>query len=142
MLASRQISPAAHSTRTSWTARARVRVSGWGLPVWLALAVSALGLALRIEHAITFDGLGRGADYDRVLGVAFPSLFSLKYPHDGTAVVNARYLLPVSVPICACLGIALAQMEGSALKRWILHALMFIATGWAAALVVWERWGR
>jgi 4-amino-4-deoxy-L-arabinose transferase-like glycosyltransferase len=31
----------------------------WGL----ALAVSLIGLGLRIEHAITFDGPGRGADY-------------------------------------------------------------------------------
>ncbi len=40
---------------------ARVRI---GLPGALAIGVSVLGLALRLEHAITFDGPGRGADYD------------------------------------------------------------------------------
>ncbi len=33
------------------------------LPVWLAIGVSVLGLVLRIEHAATFDGPNRGADY-------------------------------------------------------------------------------
>jgi hypothetical protein len=34
-----------------------------GLPGILAIAVSLLGLSLRIEHALTFDGPKRGADY-------------------------------------------------------------------------------
>lgn len=34
---------------------------GWA--GWAALAVSMFGLALRIEHAVTFDGPGRGSDY-------------------------------------------------------------------------------
>jgi hypothetical protein len=34
-----------------------------GLPGILAIAISLLGLSLRIEHALTFDGPRRGSDY-------------------------------------------------------------------------------
>jgi len=43
-------------------ARQQARFSARSFAV-LALAVTALGLFLRIEHALTFDGPGRGSDY-------------------------------------------------------------------------------
>lgn len=43
--------------------RIRSSVAKVSLPQWLALAVSILGLWLRVEHAWTFDGPGRGSDY-------------------------------------------------------------------------------
>ena len=54
----------------------RRRLPAWlralGLPGILAIAISLLGLSLRIEHALTFDGPNRGADYSAFMsGVAW-----------------------------------------------------------------------
>jgi len=54
----------------------RRRLPAWlralGLPGILAIAISLLGLSLRIEHALTFDGPKRGADYSAFMsGVAW-----------------------------------------------------------------------
>jgi 4-amino-4-deoxy-L-arabinose transferase-like glycosyltransferase len=72
-----------------------------------------------------------------VLGVAFPAVFALTYPIDGMAVVNARYLLPVSTAMCACLGM------GVGCARWnrLAHALVGSAAAAIAVLVILERWG-
>jgi Dolichyl-phosphate-mannose-protein mannosyltransferase len=53
----------AGSPLSHWLSQMRAR----GPAGWPALFVSAIGLALRIEHAITFDGPKRGADYGRHL---------------------------------------------------------------------------
>ena len=43
--------------------RLRVALGEASLPVVLAVAVTLIGLGLRVEHALTFDGPGRGSDY-------------------------------------------------------------------------------
>src|SRR5665213_3266832 len=57
--------PTPHVRRPSrvraWFARMRLL----GPAGWPALLVSAVGLALRVEHALTFNGPLRGADYVR-----------------------------------------------------------------------------
>lgn len=47
----------------SWRAHISARLCRTDAAGLLMLAVSALGLALRVEHAHTFDGLARGSDY-------------------------------------------------------------------------------
>ncbi|HYQ44985.1 MAG TPA: hypothetical protein VER11_23525 [Polyangiaceae bacterium] len=41
------------------------RLREWGAAGWPVLLVSVIGLALRIDYAISFDGPHRGADYER-----------------------------------------------------------------------------
>jgi hypothetical protein len=77
-----------------------------------------------------------------VLGVFFLGLFGLTYPYDTYAVVNPRYLLPVSTPMSACLGLMLARMESGSWKAMIVRSSLFVAIALVAALVVYERWGR
>src|SRR4051794_38053394 len=45
----------------AWLSRMRAR----GAAGWPVLLVSAVGLALRIDYAATFNGPKRGADYSR-----------------------------------------------------------------------------
>ncbi len=75
------------------------------------------------------------------LGVIFPGLFALGYPYDGQAVLNPRYLLPVSIPISACLGIALAQWRTAPWKRIAAHVMVLAVITWIGALVVYGRFG-
>lgn len=76
-----------------------------------------------------------------VLNMLFVSLFALVYPLDDGAVLNARYLLPASVPMCACLGTTLAKLERGPPVAQVARALTIAAIGIVAALVVYERWG-
>ncbi len=76
-----------------------------------------------------------------VLGTIFPLLFALGYPYDGMAVLNPRYLLPISVLISACLGIALAGYEAARWKRVVAHAVVFAVITSIGLLVVDERFG-
>ena len=39
--------------------------------------------------------------------------FALVYPYDNIAVLNSRYLLPAVTPMCGCLGLLLARLEGT-----------------------------
>lgn len=71
------------------------------------------------------------------MGTAFPALFALVYPADGTAVVNARYLLPISTAMAACLALGMA---GSRRPR-LVYPVMLLAAAAIAALVIWQRWG-
>jgi hypothetical protein len=77
-----------------------------------------------------------------ILAVAFSSSFALVYPFDNAAVLNPRYLVPDSTPIAACLGIALGQFRAERWKRRLAHALILVAVGMVAALVIIERFGR
>src|SRR5262245_15358698 len=45
------------------TTNIRAILSAPGVAGWLAIVASLIGLALRVEHALTFDGLGRGGAY-------------------------------------------------------------------------------
>ena len=74
-----------------------------------------------------------------VLGTIFPCLFAIGYPYDNAAVLNPRYLLPISVPMAACLGIALAQMRTRSWKRRLAQAVVLGVIACVAMLVVYER---
>jgi hypothetical protein len=76
-----------------------------------------------------------------VLGTAFPGLFALAYPYDGTAVLNPRYLLPISIPMAACLGMALGQFKAASWRRKLAHAVVLASIACVATLVVYERFG-
>src|SRR5262245_27983664 len=53
----------APSEPASWKARLASRGRAMVGPAVLMLVVSVVGFALRLEHAITFDGPDRGSDY-------------------------------------------------------------------------------
>jgi len=74
--------------------------------------------------------------------------FALAYPWDGSAVLNPRYLLPQAMPMSACLGLALAELETAARRRpcrslaakgILLATLGLIAV--VAVLLIYERFG-
>ncbi|HTM44970.1 MAG TPA: hypothetical protein VL137_08450, partial [Polyangiaceae bacterium] len=65
------------------------------LPLLLALAVTALGLSLRIEHAITFDGPVRGSDYAAYVdGVRWMLAHKRAFNFDPTVSYPVRYQPP------------------------------------------------
>jgi len=76
-----------------------------------------------------------------VLGTIFPALFAIAYPYDHLAVLNPRYLLPISVPMAACLGFALGQINSAPWKRILAHAVVLAVIASVAILVVYERFG-
>ena len=76
-----------------------------------------------------------------VLGTIFPCLFATGYPYDHAAVLNPRYLLPIAVPMAACLGIASAQISTASWKRRLAIAVVLGAIACVAILVVYERFG-
>lgn len=76
-----------------------------------------------------------------ILGFTFPALFAVTFPHDGAAVLNARYFLPIATPICACMGIALTGLEGPRWRRNLAQGAVLIAAIATAILVTYERWG-
>jgi hypothetical protein len=76
-----------------------------------------------------------------VLGALFPGLFALGYPYDHAAVLNPRYLLPISIPMAACFGVTLASFKPGSTLRIVAHAFAFTAIAAATALVVYERFG-
>jgi len=76
-----------------------------------------------------------------VLGTIFPALFAIAYPYDHLAVLNPRYLLPISVPMAACLGFALGQINSAPWKRILAHAVVLAVIACVAILVVYERFG-
>ncbi len=84
-----------------------------------------------------------------VLGIFFVMLFAVKFPFDGAAVVNPRYLLPQAAPISVCLGFGLARAHELAQRRGARAALAALVSGLTlfsiaavALLVVFERFGR
>ncbi|MBN2196147.1 MAG: glycosyltransferase family 39 protein [Polyangiaceae bacterium] len=76
-----------------------------------------------------------------VLGAAFPGLFALGYPYDNAAVLNPRYLLPISIPMAACLAVALAHLKKGSPGRMVAHVLAFGAIAVGGILVIYERFG-
>jgi hypothetical protein len=76
-----------------------------------------------------------------VLGTLFPGLFAIAYPYDHAAVLNPRYLLPISVPMAACLGLALGQINSAPWKRILAHSVVLAVIACVAILVVYERFG-
>ena len=89
----------------------------------------------------------RGPEQSRVLPVAavlviaFVFLFALKYPFDGMAVLNPKYLLSAVTPMAACFGLWLSHFqEGS--RAWkVAHRLSFVGIGLVTVLLITERFG-
>jgi hypothetical protein len=73
-----------------------------------------------------------------VLGFVFTFAFTLKYPVDGMVSTNARYLLPISMPMLACLGIGLKEIQNRQVQR-IAVALVGALVAIVAVLVTYER---
>jgi len=94
-----------------------------GAPGLLAIAVTALGLGLRIEHAITFDGPARGADYAvHVEGVRW--ILEHKRPFDFAETVSGQ--IRYQPPLWYALGAVILRVTGS---ERAIAALAVI--GWA-----------
>jgi hypothetical protein len=76
------------------------------------------------------------------LGGFFVMVFALTFPYDGDAVLNARYFLPLSTPMAACLAFGLARLERSERPvARVLLAATLVAIAVVAILVVYLRWG-
>ena len=113
----------------------------WAGAAMTVMAVLAVGHTLK-NHLKTWGRQGSLVlPSIIVLGILFPGLFALAYPYDHAAVLNPRYFLPVSMPMAACLGIALAQWQAWPRKRILAHAAVFAAIACIAVLVVYERFG-
>ncbi len=76
-----------------------------------------------------------------VLGTIFPGLFAIAYAYDHNAVLNPRYLLPISVPLAACLGLALGRINSAPWKRILAHSVLLAVIACVAILVVYEGFG-
>jgi hypothetical protein len=63
---------------------------------WLILLVSLLGLALRVEHALTFDQVHRASDYDvHLLGVRWMEQHWRPFFHSGSVNYQVRSYPPL-----------------------------------------------
>jgi hypothetical protein len=74
------------------------------------------------------------------LVVFFTGMFTLTYPVDGMVSTNARYLLPISTPMAACLALGLSEIERPWLRR-TLTAIMSVTAAIVAVAVIYERFG-
>jgi 4-amino-4-deoxy-L-arabinose transferase-like glycosyltransferase len=106
-------------------------------------ALAALARALVRHHRSAGRAGSLALPLVVVLSVLFTSLFALVYPFDVAAVLNPRYLLPVSTAMAACLGLELTELEGGGRARWrrIVRAALFVAITLVGVLVVHARWG-
>lgn len=124
--------------------RVRNRLAKIGPPGWLALAISLLGLVLRLEHAMTFDGLARGSDYEsNVAGVRW-MLHNMR-PFDFTSQVpwSVRYQPPFWSALGAVVlyvakserAIAYVAVFGWTIRQFILYRILKQTAphrGWSA----------
>jgi len=150
--------PGAEKTSHVWGGQDSV----WGGPsvwmtlrcvrVWALLLKIGLGLTLAAFLSTLYTGWRNlrtgGSEGSLVLPIVialggfFVMLFALTFPFDGDAVLNARYFLPLSTPIAACLGFGLARLERSRrpFPRILLGATL-AAIAAVVILVVDLRWG-
>ena len=103
------------------------------LPALVVLLVSALGLALRIEHALTFDGPTRGSDYDVYLqGVRWMGAHWRPFDFDPSLPSGARYQPPLWFAAAAAVwrvtgserAIATLSVAGWCLRQGLLARLL------------------
>jgi hypothetical protein len=99
-----------------------------GLAGALAVAVSLLGLALRIEHALTFDGPGRGADY-AVFSQGMHWMLQHRRPFDFTPEVSVQ--VGYQPPLFFALGATIIGLTGQerpiawlAVIGWLIRQLL------------------
>jgi hypothetical protein len=118
--------------------RMKARLSRWrtpgpALPAVVVLLVSALGLALRVEHALTFDGPARGSDYDVYLqGVRWMGAHWRPFDFDPSLPSGARYQPPLWFAAAAAVwkvtgserAIAALSVAGWCLRQGLLARLL------------------
>jgi hypothetical protein len=111
--------------------------------LWITVA-ALLGTILAASRYRRTDGGEGSLALPAVIGLGgfFVMLFGLVYPYDWDAVLNPRYLLPISTPMSACLGFGLARLE-RAKEPWrrALLVLTLTAIALVTILVVHMRWG-
>lgn len=102
-----------------------------GIPGCLAIAVTILGLVLRIEHAHTFDGPGRGSDYAaHVAGVRWMGEHMVPFDFTKQVPWSIGYQPP------------LWYMVGSLILDWTNNerAIAYLAVvGWVVRQIVLAR---
>jgi hypothetical protein len=77
-------------------AKVRAALARVGLPAAVAIFLTALGLFLRVEHALTFDGPARGSDYAVYLeGVRWTIEHKRAFFFDPSVNYQARYQPPL-----------------------------------------------
>lgn len=118
--------------------RMKARLSRWrtprpALPAVVVVLVSALGLALRVEHALTFDGPARGSDYDVYLqGVRWMGAHWRPFDFDPSLPSGARYQPPLWFAAAAAVwkltgserAIAALSVAGWCLRQGLLARLL------------------
>jgi hypothetical protein len=110
--------------------------------LWITVA-TLLSTILAARYHRRTDGEEGSLALPVVIGLGgfFVMLFGLTYPYDWDAVVNPRYLLPISTPMSACLGFGLARLEHVPERwRWALLILTLAAIALVTLLVVYMRW--
>ncbi|MEY4581756.1 MAG: hypothetical protein RL701_6459 [Pseudomonadota bacterium] len=120
------------STASRVATTSAVRRAAW-LAAACAVAVSLLGLALRVEHALTFDGPKRGADYAvNVKGVYWMSTHWR--PFDFTPEVSTQ--VGYQPPLWFALGAIILKITGQerpiawlavigwCVRQWLLWLLL------------------
>ncbi len=119
--------------KSSYAQRVRDTVAQISVAGWVALAVTLLGLILRIEHAYTFDGPGRGSDYaSNVQGVRW--MLKNMRPFDFTGEVgwSVKYQPPLWSAVGALIlkltnserAIAYVAVFGWTIRQWLLARIM------------------
>jgi hypothetical protein len=109
---------------------------------WISLAAALAVLVVGWRHLRTRGNAGSLVLPTTILlGLLFVVLFALTYPYDWAAVLNPRYLLPVSTPMSACLALAVAQSARPRFQRAVLVAVLLAAIAAVGALLVHTRLG-
>ncbi len=123
------VGPAARAGRRSLFARLAAPVK----PGWLILAVCLLGLVLRVEHALTFDGPGRGSDYAVYMqGIRWMLEHHRPFNFDPTVNYQVRYQPPLWYAAGAVVlwltqserAIAALSVAGWCVRQWLLARLL------------------
>jgi hypothetical protein len=106
------------------------------VPTVLAIAISALGLGLRVEHALTFDGPFRGSDYAVTLdGVRWTQAHLAPFFNDPSANLYVRYQPPLWFFVSAAIlkltdserALAVLAIFGWVLRQFLLAKLLAVA---------------
>jgi hypothetical protein len=115
-------------------------ITRWGLPLSFAAVWAVVHTAWRAFRSRGAEG-SLVVPISAILGALFVGLFALAYPFDNYAVLNPRYLMPISVPMLACWGAWL----GSIRNRWvrgIVHLGFAFCIAAVTALLWFMRFGK
>ena len=104
-----------------------------GVPGVLAIAISLLGLSLRIEHAVTFDGPNRGSDYAaNMSGVHWMRIHKRPFDYRRDLNTQVMYYPPLWFAASGVLyglthherSIAALAVVGWAVRQWLLALIL------------------